>query len=453
MSVLGKAVKSTALVALGVGLGCAFGAATVGAGSSTSDTYRQINLFGDVFERVRADYVEKVSDEQLIEAAMNGMLSSLDPHSSYLNDKSFKDLQIQTDGAFGGLGAEVTMENGVIKVVSPIDDTPAARAGLQPGDLIVALDGVPVLGMSFNEAVDKMRGAVDTPIKIQVRRGASGDPFEVTLKRAIVTVPSVRSSIDGDIGYIRITGFNKQTQVGIDKAIQSFEKDGGGKIKGYVLDLRNNPGGLLDQAVSVSDTFIDKGEIVSIRGNKKDDAVRYNAKSKAQDALKGAPLVVLINYGSASASEIVAGALQDHKRAIIMGTQSFGKGSVQSIIPLAPGQGAIRLTTARYYTPSGRSIQQLGITPDINVPAAKVEEIPTGARPREADLKGALVNDQSKGGAQPKPPAADADAPGDADARPAVDYQLERARDLLRGIVMWRDRDPTRQTVPVTTGK
>lgn len=446
MSVLRKAVQSAALVFLGAGVG------VVLADSGPSDTYRQINLFGDVFERVRADYVEKVSDEQLIEAAINGMLTSLDPHSGYLNKKSYEDMQVQTKGEFGGLGVEVTMENGLVKVVSPIDDTPAARAGLQPGDLIVSLDGDAVMGLTLNEAVDKMRGPVDSSVKIGVRRGPSGEPFEVTLKRAVVKVQSVRSRIEGDIGYIRVTSFNEQTQNGLEKAVQSFEKDAPGKLKGYILDLRNNPGGLLDQAVSVSDSFLERGEIVSTRGNKKDDAVRFNAKPKPSDIIKGAPLVVLINNGSASASEIVSGALQDHKRAIVMGTQSFGKGSVQTIIPL-PGHGAMRLTTARYYTPSGRSIQQLGITPDIVVPVAKVEEVQAGPRRREADLKGALVNDQKSKPGAPAPAQTRGDpeeepVPGDdptkAGAPAPVDYQLERAKDLLRGIALWRDRDASR---------
>jgi len=455
MSVLRKTVQSAALVFLGAGVG------VVTADSGPSDTYRQLNLFGDVFERVRADYVEKVTDEQLIESAINGMLTSLDPHSSYLNKKSYEDMQVQTKGEFGGLGIEVTMENGLVKVVSPIDDTPAARAGLQPGDLIVSLDGEAVMGLSLNEAVDKMRGPIDTPIKIGVRRGPSGEPFEVTLKRAVIKVQSVRSRVEGDIGYIRITSFNEQTQSGLEKAIQSFDKDQAGKFKGYILDLRNNPGGLLDQAVSVSDSFLERGEIVSTRGNKKDDAVRFNAKAKSSDIVKGAPLVVLINNGSASASEIVSGALQDHKRAIVMGTQSFGKGSVQTIIPL-PGHGAMRLTTARYYTPSGRSIQQLGITPDIVVPVAKVEEVQAGPKRREADLKGALVNDQrNKAGAQPAPARTGdpeeepipGDTPPQANAPAPVDYQLERAKDLLRGIALWRDRETARPSAPASSGK
>ena len=457
--------------------------------SNTSETYRQLNLFGDVFERVRSEYVEKVTDEQLIESAINGMLTSLDPHSSYLNKKNFQDMQVQTRGEFGGLGIEVTMENGLVKVVSPIDDTPAARAGLQAGDLITHLNAEPVLGMTLNDAVEKMRGAVGTDIKLTVRRGDAGEPFEAVITRAVIKIQSVRSRVEGNIGYLRITTFNEQTQVGLDKAITKIKADLGPKLAGFVLDLRNNPGGLLDQAISVSDTFLDHGEIVSTRGRKAEDTQRFNAKPG--DLAAGLPVVVLINGGSASASEIVAGALQDHHRAIVMGTQSFGKGSVQTIIPLQ-GHGAIRLTTSRYYTPSGRSIQQLGITPDIEVRQARIEEVePQAGRRREADLKGALRNDNATGGTPPakaKPEAAPAasapvpaptpvpapaPAPGAApEAAPAVpaptapaapapttpapgeeggesvkgatpaaaDYQLERALDLLRGVALFRSR-------------
>ncbi len=469
--------------------------AGVVAESNTSETYRQLNLFGDVFERVRSEYVEKVTDEQLIESAVNGMLTALDPHSSYLTKKSFQDMQVQTRGEFGGLGIEVTMEGGLVKVVSPIDDTPAARAGLQAGDLITQLNGEPVLGMSLNDAVEKMRGAVGTDIKLTVRRGEASEPFEATLTRAVIKIQSVRSRVEGNIGYLRITTFNEQTQTGLDKAIAKIKADLGPKLAGFVLDLRNNPGGLLDQAISVSDTFLDHGEIVSTRGRKAEDTQRFNAKSGDQTG--GLPVVVLINGGSASASEIVAGALQDHHRAIIMGTQSFGKGSVQTIIPLQ-GHGAIRLTTSRYYTPSGRSIQQLGITPDIEVRQARLEELdqPLNRR-RESDLKGALRNDNAANAASPagkakpvpaaKPspgaptppptsapgtptpapvpapapaapesapsspaptpapgPAPAAPAPGDDSGEPvkggppAADYQLERAFDLLRGVALFR---------------
>src|SRR5690348_12748040 len=324
------------------------------AAKPNSDTYRQLNLFAEVFERVRADYVEDVTDEQLVESAINGMLSSLDPHSSYLNQKNYRDMQVQTRGEFGGLGIEVSMENGLVKVVSPIDDTPAARAGLKPGDLITHLDGDPVQGMTLPEAVEKMRGPINSEIKLTIRREGK-EPFDVKLTRATIRIQSVRSHLEGDnIGYVRITSFNEQTDVGLNNAMKNLKQQAGNKLLGVILDLRNNPGGLLDQAVAVSDAFIDKGEIVSTRGRRAEDAQRYNARPG--DIATGLPLAVLINGGSASASEIVAGALQDHHRAILLGTKSFGKGSVQTIIPL-PGHGAMRLTTARYYTPSGRSIQ------------------------------------------------------------------------------------------------
>src|SRR6266852_5289816 len=338
--------------------------------SNTSDSYKQLDLFGDVFELVRADYVDDVTDETLIEGAINGMLTALDPHSNYLNSKNFNDMKVQTRGEFGGLGIEVSMENGLVKVVSPIDDTPAARAGLKPGDLITHLDGEPVQGMTLPEAVEKMRGPVSSEIKLTIRREGK-EPFDVKLTRATIRIQSVRSHLEGDnIGYIRITTFNEQTDVGLNNAMKNLKQQAGNKLLGVILDLRNNPGGLLDQAVAVSDAFLDTGEIVSTRGRRSEDAQRYN--SRPGDIAAGLPVAVLINGGSASASEIVAGALQDHHRAILLGTKSFGKGSVQTIIPLA-GHGAMRLTTARYYTPSGRSIQAKGIDPDIVVEAAKIE--------------------------------------------------------------------------------
>ena len=372
------------------------GAGHVLADAKDSDTFKQLSLFGEVFEKVRDNYVEAVPDEKLIEYAINGMLTSLDPHSSYMNEKNFGDMQVQTKGTFGGLGLEVTQDNGLIKVVSPIDDTPAARADIKPGDLIVGIDDEPVQGMSLADAVDKMRGEIGADVKLTLRRGDQGQPFEVTLKREEIKIKSVKWDVKDKVGYIRITSFNEQTQPGLDAAIKDIQKRIGSGIQGYVLDLRNNPGGLLDQAISVSGTFLDGGEVVSTRGRKPEDVERYDAKSQG-DETHGAPLVVLINGGSASASEIVAGALQDHSRGVIMGTQSFGKGSVQTIMQLQ-GHGAIRLTTARYYTPSGRSIQGKGITPDIVVYPAKVEEETQSPYRREADLKGALRNTGPEGG-------------------------------------------------------
>src|SRR5882757_2258941 len=354
--------------------------------SNTSDSYKQLDLFGDVFELVRANYVDEASDESLVEGAINGMLTALDPHSNYLNSKNFNDMKVQTRGEFGGLGIEVSMENGLVKVVSPIDDTPAAHAGLKPGDLITHLDGNPVQGLSLPEAVEKMRGPVNSDITLTVRREGQ-EPFDVKLTRAIIKIQSVRSHLEGNnIGYVRVTSFNEQTDVGLTNAVKNLKQQANNKLIGIVLDLRNNPGGLLDQAVAVSDAFLDKGEIVSTRGRRADDAQRYNAR--AGDIASGLPVAVLINGGSASASEIVAGALQDHHRAVLLGTKSFGKGSVQTIIPI-PGHGAIRLTTARYYTPSGRSIQGKGIEPDIMVEQAKVEAIASPQFPCEADLPGA----------------------------------------------------------------
>jgi len=400
------------------------GAAT----SNSTETYKQLNLFGEVFERVRAEYVDEVSDDALVESAINGMLTSLDPHSNYLNTKNFNDMKVQTRGEFGGLGIEVSMENGLVKVVSPIDDTPAARAGLKPGDLITHLDGDPVQGMTLPEAVEKMRGPVNSEIKLTIRREGK-DPFDVKLIRATIKIQSVRSHLEGDnIAYIRITTFNEQTDVGLNNAMKNLKQQAGGKLLGVILDLRNDPGGLLDQAVAVADAFLEKGEIVSTRGRRSEDAQRYNARPG--DIAAGLPVAVLINGGSASASEIVAGALQDHHRAILLGTRSFGKGSVQTIIPL-PGHGAMRLTTARYYTPSGRSIQAKGIDPDIVVEAAKIEKTPEEAKVTTAsDLK---KDDSGDGGAEQS--SVDPSIMG----TPA-DYQLTRAVDMLRGIGLFNGR-------------
>src|SRR5467141_1801180 len=404
----------------------------VGAASPTNsaETYKQLNLFGEVFERVRAEYVDEVSDDTLVESAINGMLTSLDPHSNYLNTKNFNDMKVQTRGEFGGLGIEVSMENGLVKVVSPIDDTPAARAGLKPGDLITHLDGEPVQGMTLPEAVEKMRGPVSSEIKLTIRREGR-DPFDVKLIRATIRIQSVRSHLEGDnIGYIRVTTFNEQTDTGLNNAMKNLKQQAGNKLVGVVLDLRNNPGGLLAQAVAVSDAFLEKGEIVSTRGRRGEDAQRYNAR--AGDIAAGLPMVVLINGGSASASEIVAGALQDHHRAILLGTRSFGKGSVQTIIPLA-GHGAMRLTTARYYTPSGRSIQAKGIDPDIVVDAAKIEKTAEKGEAKAATAADVKRDDGAEGGAEQS--SVDPSIMG----TPA-DYQLTRAVDMLRGIALFNGR-------------
>jgi carboxyl-terminal processing protease len=418
---------------------------------SPKDTYRQLNLFGDVFERVRAQYVEEKTDEELIELAIQGMLSSLDPHSSYLDADDFQDMQVQTRGEFGGLGIEVTMENGFVKVVSPIDDTPAFEAGVKAGDFITHLDKEPVLGLTLSEAVDKMRGKVGQPIHITVVREGESEALNIEIIRDIIKIKSVRSHVEQeDIGYIRITTFNQNTTPGVVKAIKDIKAEAGENLKGYILDLRNNPGGLLDQAISVSDAFLDKGEIVSTRGRNESDTKRDNATSG--DLTGGKPIIVLINGGSASASEIVSGALQDHHRAIVLGTQSFGKGSVQTIIPLS-GHGAMRMTTARYYTPSGRSIQGEGVEPDIIVEEAKIEQVAGRKRTREGDLRGALNND-SKVTSKAKlllnkavEEKEDADTDTDKkksstkkDEDKPIDYQLERAVDLLRGVVLYEDR-------------
>lgn len=406
----------------------------------TNDTYEMLNLFGDVFERVRDNYVEEVPDKKLIEGALNGMLTGLDPHSGYLDQSAFSDMKIQTSGEFGGLGIEVVMENGLVKVVSPYDETPAAKAGLKSGDFIIKIDNVDVMGLTLQDCVQKMRGKVGTPITLTMVRADKSEPFDVKLIRDTIKVKSVRWRLQGDdVGYLRITSFDEQVQENLQKAIDDLKEKSKGKIKGFVLDLRNNPGGLLDQAIYVSDAFLDKGEIVSTRGRHAEDTKRVNATPG--DMIDHLPLVVLINEGSASASEIVSGALQDHHRAILMGTKSFGKGSVQTIMAL-PGNGAMRLTTARYYTPSGRSIQAEGIVPDIEVKPAKVEEVVdklAAFMPKEADLHGALKNDTLQKAIEEQQktiekakgkPAKEAEAD-------AADYQLQRANDLVRGIARY----------------
>ncbi|MGB0162221.1 MAG: S41 family peptidase [Candidatus Puniceispirillaceae bacterium] len=395
---------------------------TTRAQSNNDETYRQLTLFGDVFQRVRSDYVEQVSDQELIEAAINGMLTSLDPHSAYLPDDNFKKMQVQTKGKFGGLGIEVTMENGFVKVVSPIDDTPADKAGLQPEDLIISVDGVSIVGLTLNEAVEKLRGPIGSNVKIAVQR-AQDEPFEVDITRDEIKIRSVRSRLYDSVGYVRITTFSEQTSPGLQKALDDLQAESSEGLTGLVIDLRNNPGGLLSEAIRVSDAFLEEGEIVSTRGRGESDI--QHAYARPGDISDGLPIVVLINSGSASASEIVAGALKDHRRAIVMGTRSFGKGSVQTITPM-PGHGAMRLTTARYFTPSGVSIQAKGISPDIEVALARIEKL-EGGPVREEDLRGALDSkDESSASSEdtPEPPADPIE----------VDYQLARAIDLLRGL-------------------
>jgi carboxyl-terminal processing protease len=397
------------------------------AADSDEETFRQLELFGDIFERVRSQYVDETEDEDLIEAAINGMLQSLDPHSSYLNENGFRDMLVQTRGEFGGLGIEVTMEQGFVRVVSPIDETPAARAGIEAGDFITHLDGETVRGLTLSEAVDKMRGRVGSDINLTIRREGR-DPFDVAVTRDVVRIKSVRSHVEGKVGYVRITTFNEQTTTGLEAAMVDLKQELGDDMIGLVLDLRRNPGGLLNEAVSVSDAFLDRGEIVSQRGRSADDSQRFNAKKG--DLANGLPMVVLINGGSASASEIVAGALQDHKRAVIMGTESFGKGSVQTIMPI-PGHGAMRLTTAAYFTPSGRSVQKTGIMPDIIVEQARIETDDTPARARESDLRNALDNEGVED---------EDDAVESTETSAPQDYQLARAIDLLKGIATYNVR-------------
>src|ERR1700704_1375567 len=393
--------------------------------AAAADTYRQLSLFGDVFERVRADYVEKPEESKLIESAINGMLAGLDPHSSYMDAKSFRDMQVQTSGEFGGLGIEVTMEDGLIKVVTPIDETPAAKAGIMANDIITHLDDEAVQGLTLNQAVDKMRGPVNSKIKLRVMRKNSDKPVELSITRDVIRVRSVRSNLEGeDVVYVRVTQFNQQTTEGLRNAITNLSTQAGEKVKGFVIDLRNNPGGLLDQAISVSDAFLERGEIVSTRGRNAEETQRFNAR--AGDLTKGKPVIVLVNGGSASASEIVAGALQDHKRATVVGTRSFGKGSVQTIIPLGSGNGALRLTTARYFTPNGRSIQAKGIVPDIEV----LQDVPDELKARtdtrgEASLRGhRKAEGDEQTGSQPYIPP-----------DPKDDKALHTALDFIRDIL------------------
>ncbi|WP_372892521.1 S41 family peptidase [Rhodosalinus sp.] len=402
----------------------------------SGNVYEQLDLFGDIFERIRAQYVEEVDEAELIEAAINGMLTSLDPHSSYLSPEDARAMQVQTRGEFGGLGIEVTQEDGFVKVVSPIDGTPADAAGIEAGDFITHVDGDSVLGLTLDEAVDMMRGPVGSEIIVTVVRDGEPEPFDVSIIRDTITLNAVRSRLEGDSVVLRVTTFNDQTYPDLEEGLEEQIEAAGGidGINGIVLDMRNNPGGLLDQAIKVSDAFLDKGEIVSTRGRVVEEGDRFNATSG--DLAEGKPIVVLINGGSASASEIVAGALQDHRRAIVVGTKSFGKGSVQTVMPLR-GDAAMRLTTARYYTPSGRSIQALGISPDILVPqrpAAETDDEESSARPSrsEAELRGRLDNDDLTDDEARQIEEDRARAEAAARLRDE-DYQLAYAIDILKG--------------------
>jgi carboxyl-terminal processing protease len=434
-------LRRTALVLLGAAAGCAlvllatkpppvsFGfvahAATSATAAAGAETYRQLQLFGDVFEQVRAHYVDKPDETKLIASAVNGMLSGLDPHSSYMDASNFRDMQVETKGEFGGLGMEVTSEDGQVKVVTPIDDTPAAKAGIMANDIITQLNGESIQGLSLDQAIEKMRGPVHTTVKLTITRKGQDKPIEISITRDVIKVSSVRSHLEGDdVGYIRLTQFTEQSTDGLVKAINDITAHSGDKLKGFILDLRNNPGGLLDQAISVSNAFLNRGEIVSIRGRDPEDMQRFEAKPDPGDLTKGKPLIILINGGSASASEIVAGALQDHKRGTLIGTRSFGKGSVQTIIPLSPTDGALRLTTARYFTPSGRSIQALGITPEI----AQLQDVPDNLKGEaelggEASLRGHLkaAGEEEKGSQSYIPPD------------PKDDKVLNLALGLMRG--------------------
>jgi len=404
-----------------------------------TDTYRQLNLFGDVYERVKNDYVRETKDAELVEDAINGMLQGLDPHSSYLNPKNFTDMQVTTRGEYGGLGLEVTMEDGLVKVITPMDGTPAARAGIKTGDLIATIDGMSIQGLTLSEAVDKMRGPINSQIKIQVLRKGEKKPLEFVITRAVILVESVRFKAEGDIAVIRITTFTEQTEEGLEKAVQQTKAKIGNRLKGVILDLRNNPGGLLDQAITVSDSFLDSGEVVSTRGRRASDTQRYNARSGQLFA--NVPVVVLINQGSASASEIVAGALQDHRRARIVGTRSFGKGSVQTVIPLSGGiDGALRLTTAKYYTPSGRSIQATGIDPDILVEQTAEDDSEAQANDRMSEANLPKHLDAQEGAKKPHVGPRAKPKPGEK----FDDFQLTYALRLIRGqeVVSAADKPP-----------
>ena len=462
-----------------LGAGCAvlvvaaFAAGVTIAAPEQGGTSKMLALYTEVFNEVKANYVKPVADQNLVEGSIQGMLSSLDPHSSYMDAKEFKDMMVQTRGEFGGLGMQVTMEDGAVKVVSPIDDTPAAKAGVMPGDLIVAIDRTPVSDMTLSQAVDKLRGPIGSHVTLTMRRQGV-QPFELTLTRADIKVDPVKSRlVDDNIGYIRISMFSERAGGALAAAVKDLNARSKNHLAGVVLDLRNNPGGLLDEAVAVANTFIPKGEIVSIKGRVATDNRSYNADADKDLVPVDVPMVVLVNGGSASASEIVAGALQDRHRAVVMGTRSFGKGSVQTILPVKESGGAIRLTTALYYTPSGRSIQGSGIDPDVVVPPAKIEKIAVGPVIREEDLKGALKNPDGSAAPEaataPAKPANGNKSPTKAAAAPGAslppgakplpvpanaalepnlmgtdsDYQFVRAVDLLRGLALFHTDEHT----------
>jgi carboxyl-terminal processing protease len=456
-------VAVSAMALLG-GASCAFAAndATPAKPKNSKETFALLQLFGDVYERVKEDYVEDVADEKLVHSAINGMLTSLDPHSSFLDKDGFKDIQVQTKGEFGGLGIEVTMENGLVKVVSPIDDTPAAKAGIKAQDYVSHIDNEPVMGLSLSDAVEKMRGKVGSKVKLTVLREGADKPLEFELTRAVIKIQSVRSRREGDVAYIRVTSFSEQVTGGVEQAFDKLKTEiGPDKLRGVVLDLRNNPGGLLDQAIGLSDLFLSEGEVVSTRGRTEDSNKRFFARDG--DITSGLPVVVLVNGGSASASEIVAGALQDQKRAVIMGTKSFGKGSVQTVIPI-PSHGAIRLTTSRYYTPSGRSIQAEGIIPDIIVEPSKVVPLEQLDMRSEADLpnhlskskemlekakqvlekaKDAMPGDKENGEVNKDTKKDPLKTDNKSEVKPANasedDYQLQRALDFITGVSFYKN--------------
>lgn len=411
------------------------------------DPYILMELFGSAYGVIKSDYVEETDNRKLIESAIDGMLTKLDPHSGFMNQEDFDDMETQTKGEFGGLGMEVTMDNGLVRIMTPIDDTPAFRAGLKPGDYITHIDGISLSGQSLNDAVKKMRGKPGTKVKLSIAR-KDGEPFDVDLKRDIIKVQPVKFEAKGDVGYIRIITFSETTADSVKKAVKELTKKiGKDRLQGFVLDVRNNPGGLLDQAVAVSDIFLKQGEIVSTRSRNPEDTLRFSAKG--DDLTNGAPLVVLINEGSASASEIVAGALQDHKRAVIAGLKSFGKGSVQTVKQI-PGFGAIRITTARYYTPSGNSIQAKGITPDVVIPRAKIDEEPVIQGFGEMNLPEAISAENGKKATQTNDVKIDKvfdrkkdkkDNSVDTAEEPKADYQLDRALDLIKGIAVFQQKD------------